>query len=204
MARNKKIIKRKKRRKVRLWLILALFLALGIISFFFDKQISLFMQTMHNSSFDSLFEFWRYIIIPSVFTGLIILIMALPFFLKKNKKKWIIKMILAFVFSSAFVFAVKHFFSRYRPYIALNLPKPPIADLGSSFPSSHAAVAFALLPFFEEEYPKLKYLWIVFVLILCFLRVYFPVHYLSDVIIGSVIGYCIGYTIKKIKIKWKK
>lgn len=175
------------------YVVLIIAFILGLSSFLFDKEISLFFYSMHNSFIDSLAKPLIYFQIPTIVFGLMIMIITAVFFLKKEKVKWIFRIVFSFLITSGIAFLIKEIFDRARPYLALNLPKPPLDALGSSFPSAHAAVLFAMLPFFEKEYPKAKYLWIVFALLICFIRIYFPIHYLSDIIFGALIGYLIGH-----------
>jgi undecaprenyl-diphosphatase len=177
---------------------------LGIISLFFDKQISLFFYSLQNPFLNSIFSLSTYFQISGIILGILILIFAVVFFLKKEKIKWIVEIISSFVFTNILVFLIKEITARPRPYLALGLEKSPLSVLGNSFPSAHAATVFAMLPFFEKEYPKLKYAWIVFAIIICFIRIYFPVHYLSDILIGSFIGYLIGFLICHYKSKKNK
>ena len=191
-------------------LVLLTVLILGIISLFFDKEISQFFYSLHNPFLDFLLGMAVYIQLPGIFVGAIILICAVIFFLKKDKTRWVIRIVSSFIVTSAIAFLLKEIISRPRPYELLALEKPLLDVLGSSFPSAHAAVSFAMLPFFEREYPKLKYLWLIFALLICFIRIYFPVHYLSDILFGAVLGYVVGYIfcnlklIKKNKEKLKK
>jgi len=127
----------------------------------------------------------------------LILIIAILFFTKKEKIAWIIEMLLTFVLTYGITFLIKELTDRARPYIVLGLQKPLIDALGSSFPSTHAAILFSMLPFFEEEYPRAKYLWIAFAIIVCFVRIYLQVHYVSDIIFGAIIGYSIGFLLTK-------
>jgi undecaprenyl-diphosphatase len=67
-----------------------------------------------------------------------------------------------------------------------------------SFPSSHAAVAFAAaytIGYFDK--PVRKYFYLLAILI-AFSRVYLGYHYLGDVIAGSIIGVLISYLVIKI------
>jgi undecaprenyl-diphosphatase len=191
----------KKERRI---VILLIILILGIISLFFDKQISMFFYGLQNPILNSILGASVYFQIPGIFMGLLILILAVIFFLKKEKIEWIFHIIGAFIFTSGIVFLLKEIVGRARPYIALGLEEPPLHAIGESFPSAHAAVVFSMLPFFEKEYPKLKYAWIVFAIVICFIRIYFPVHYLSDILFGSLIGYIIGYVFCNWKIKRKR
>jgi len=70
-----------------------------------------------------------------------------------------------------------------------------------SFPSLHAAFAFSALPMLNQKFRKVKWFWIVFAVTIAFSRLYFNVHYLSDVIAGGLLGYFIGDIILKLSEK---
>lgn len=61
-----------------------------------------------------------------------------------------------------------------------------------SFPSFQAMLAFCALPILSKEYPKLKYFWIAFASLIGFSRIYFGLHFLSDVVVGAFLGLLIG------------
>ena len=53
-------------------------------------------------------------------------------------------------------------------------------------------LVFCAIPILDKEFPKLKYFWIAFAVLVAFSRIYFGLHFLSDVIAGGLIGYLIG------------
>lgn len=138
------------------------------------------------------------------FSSMLIIIVILIFFLLLNKKKreWVFPLGLGIIFSYVITYVLKFIIARPRPLeISMNFLFH-LADY--SFPSAHAAVAFAALPIFNKMYPKLKWLWILSVSFVVFSRIYIQVHYLSDVIAGSLIGYLTSLFIIKLKErKWK-
>ena len=70
-----------------------------------------------------------------------------------------------------------------------------------SFPSFQAMLVFCAIPTISKEFPKIKWAWIVFACLAAFSRVYFGLHFLSDVIIGGILGYLIGMLIIKLEEK---
>lgn len=63
----------------------------------------------------------------------------------------------------------------------------------SSFPSGHAtATTAAMTALFLTANKKLSYLGFVLVFIMCLTRVYFAVHYATDVIAGALVGGACG------------
>ncbi len=61
-----------------------------------------------------------------------------------------------------------------------------------SFPSFQSMLVFCAIPILIMEFKRLKYVWIIFSVLVAFSRVYFGVHFLSDVIAGAILGYSIG------------
>lgn len=84
---------------------------------------------------------------------------------------------------------IKPLVARPRPYIALGLPLliPPPA--GTSFPSAHAASSFAAATVLFLRCPD----WIgwpamVLAALIAFTRLFFTVHYFTDVAAGALLG----------------
>lgn len=66
---------------------------------------------------------------------------------------------------------------------------------GRSFPSSHAANNAAVATFLSFYYPRLKWWFISFAVIIGFSRIYIGVHFPSDVLAGFFVGILCGYII---------
>jgi undecaprenyl-diphosphatase len=86
-------------------------------------------------------------------------------------------------------YPIKYYFRRKRPFIdivqAIAVGRKP----GSySFPSGHAASAFAGAWLLRYHYPKLTPLWLAIAVLTGFSRVYLGVHYPGDVLSGAVAG----------------
>ena len=109
---------------------------------------------------------------------------------------------LGIISSYVITYALKFIVARPRPLgISMNF----LFHLPDySFPSAHAAVAFAALPVLDKTYPRLKWLWILSISFVAFSRIYIGVHYLSDVVAGAFIGYFISAFVIKLKgKKWR-
>ena len=99
--------------------------------------------------------------------------------------------------------AAKPLIARHRPfvsYIGVELLAKP--QRSGSFPSTHAAGAFAGAFALARVFPEVRILWVMAALV-AFARVYVGVHYPLDVIGGAVIGlaaaaFAMGGT------RWKK
>jgi membrane-associated phospholipid phosphatase len=80
--------------------------------------------------------------------------------------------------------------------------RPPLADPGiqalvslpdsTSFPSGHAATAFAAATAVGVFHPKLRTPLLALAALVALSRVYLGVHYWSDVLVGSLLGAAIG------------
>jgi undecaprenyl-diphosphatase len=86
-------------------------------------------------------------------------------------------------------YPIKYYFRRKRPFIdvvqAIAVGRKP----GSySFPSGHAASAFAGAWLLRYHYPRLTPLWYAIAALTGFSRIYLGVHYPGDVLSGSVAG----------------
>jgi undecaprenyl-diphosphatase len=83
---------------------------------------------------------------------------------------------------------VKKIFARPRPFaeFAEIVQKSPAS--GFSFVSNHAANMVGFAVFFSVFYPRSKFIWWAFALLVGFSRIYNGVHYVSDILIGGMIG----------------
>lgn len=103
----------------------------------------------------------------------------------------LISLLFAFIISE---FTIKPIVGRARPFEALEnlrLIIPPPS--GSSFPSSHATTSFAaalVLYRFNKAYGIYALIFAFFVAIS---RLYLCVHFLSDIVVGSLLGCTIGF-----------
>ncbi|MGA2130289.1 MAG: phosphatase PAP2 family protein [Candidatus Pacearchaeota archaeon] len=180
----------KKRDAVFIWILIA---AAIFLSFYFDGKIVQFISTLRTPDLSTFF-----IAITSTLAIVIVFVLINAFFLQKEKRKWLIPLWLSAAVAYVIAFILKIIIQRQRPFelgivSIANGVKETFASWDFSFPSSHAILVFAVLPFITKEYPKLKYVWIVFACLVAFSRVYLGVHFLSDVISGAVIGYLVGF-----------
>lgn len=109
------------------------------------------------------------------------------FFFDRKKKEYIPVLWLTLAVAATLTFLLKNFVARPRPGI-VNL----IVEKSFSFPSGHAVAVFAPLALIDKEFPKLKWVWLGFALLVLTSRVYLSVHYLSDVFAGALLGYITG------------
>ena len=97
------------------------------------------------------------------------------------------------LFEAVLISIIKNIIQRPRPFIS-----NPVVSLilnnpsGYSFPSGHAASAFAVATFLYLRNIRYKNIIISIAFSMAFSRLYVYVHYLSDVLVGSLIGILVG------------
>lgn len=167
---------------------------LGVV-FYFDKSIISFISQIRNVYLDRFFWGMSMVIIEI----LIFIFVSGLFIWKKSKRKWVFPLWGGFAISGVISFLLKVSIQRMRPFQKLLISTPSFLERNSylvwnySFPSFHAMFVFCSIPILSKEFPKLKvWFWILGVFIGAS-RVYFGVHYLSDVLVGGIIGLLIGH-----------
>ncbi len=156
-----------------------------------------FLQTIHTPLLDKILAF----ITSLGNAGIIWIVLAVVLLiLPKTRKTGIIvaaALLMDFVLCNLIL---KNLVARMRPYdvntaIAILIKKP----LDFSFPSGHTAASFAAMT--ALFLAKMKKAWIaalVLAVLIAFSRLYFYVHYPTDVLGGAVVGILsgiIGYAI---------
>lgn len=163
-----------------------------------DSQITNLINTIlpHNSFFDLFFSFFS-LKVSSIIIWLIIIVFLVIFEEKRNKH-FIIYFFLSFLITSFIVnIIIKNIVQRPRPVntISYSCPKD------YSFPSGHAATAFAaavILSYFDK---KRKWFYYLIASLIGLSRIYLFCHFFLDVVGGAVIGIAISMIILKIKIR---
>lgn len=185
-----------------------IFLALSfvaIIAFIFDNSIVQSIAKLRNVFLDEIFSG-----ITFVSSEIIIFFFLTSLFLwQEHKRKWIFPLWMTLFLSALLSFILKVMIQRLRPF-QLNLVSIPemLASRSYeiwnfSFPSFQAVLVFSALPILSKEFPKFKWFWGIFAFLVAFSRVYFGVHFLSDVLIGAILGYLIGISVIKLENKNK-
>lgn len=154
----------------------------------------------HNILFNSFFSFLS---LKGSFIFIWLLVMLIVLILEERKNPGITKHDKKFiiVFSVSFLltyflsdFILKNIFQRVRPfldtkYFILNTFSCP-HDF--SFPSVHAATAFAaatVLTYFDK---KRRWFYYIVAILISYSRIYLGCHYFFDVIVGAVVGLIIS------------
>lgn len=184
--------------KKRGWILLLIIVPI-LLSFYFDDYIVKFFYSIRFVFLDRVLAG-----VTFVSSGIIIFFILTSLFLwRENKRRWILPLWFTLLISTIVSFFIKILFQRMRPFQLDIIPSSVIFEKGvfwwwnSSFPSFQAMMVFSAIPLLSKEFPKLKYFWISFASIIALSRVYFGVHFLSDVLMGGVIGYLIGFVILK-------
>ncbi len=187
-------------------IVIGVVLVLVIVSFIFDAFIVGGVSLIRNGLLDDFF-----LGLTFVSSEIIMFFFLTSLFLwNERKRKWILPLWITLGLSAVVAFALKYLVQRPRPYQAGVISILPILEKAShtvwnySFPSFQSMLVFCAIPILSKEFPKLKYYWIVFAGLVAFSRVYFGLHYMSDVLVGGLIGYLIGFGIIKIKEKYFK
>jgi len=176
-----------------------------------DRQIVLAINSWHSPLLDEVM-WWISARITWIPLYVFILILA---FKKLSKKHFIFFVLFAviavIVTDLVSVHLFKNVFLRYRPSHNLLIvdrlhfyqiaPGNVYQGGEYGFISSHAANYFAIATAsflaLKNEYSKLKWLLILVGILICYSRIYLGVHYLSDLVVGAVIGSLISCLIYK-------
>ncbi len=192
----------------RLWFLL-LGLVLLAVSFFFDRSVVLFFVSLRNPYCDYIATFFSYTAIQLiVFFGIPFLVL----WFKARNSAFLFS--LSFFIVAVFTYSLKVFVLRSRPFLALSIPLVAyisynLSWFNTSFPSSHASTSFSSFAALER-FSKLKWLWLLLCIVVVISRLYDGLHYLSDIIAGSLLGYFVTYFVflldKKYRFSkiWKK
>lgn len=157
----------------------------------FELQIIRWLQSIRNTFLDNLFEFF------TLFGEELVIIAVLGGIYWCVNKKVGERLAITVFISLGINSLLKIIFMRPRPFMAddsiINLR--PETSGGYSMPSGHAqsasTVFFGLYQFFKKRY--LLIVAIVITVLVAISRMYIGVHYLSDVLVGGLLGILIAY-----------
>jgi undecaprenyl-diphosphatase len=180
-------------------LLCALMIGMIIISLYFDNYLAEKVLFLRGDALNNFF-----LSVASISSGAIIFFVLTALFLwRENKRRWILPLWMSFGISAFVGFILKVSIQRDRPYQVGLISTLPVLEEAShliwnfSFPSFHTMFAFCAIPILAEQFPKLKKIFITFAILVAFSRVYLGLHFVSDVIVGGLIGYLIGIIIVK-------
>lgn len=167
-----------------------------------DAELLIYLNSLGNESW---YSFWSFITVTISWIPLFLLIVFLIFktFYKKQGFFVLLYFVFAVLVNSALMLTIKHSIGRARP---VNVPEI-LESLtvfkeasGFSFYSGHASSSFLIATLATLLFRK-KYLWIYFIylfpVLFSYSRIYFGVHYVSDIAVGAIIGTLIAVFINK-------
>jgi len=172
-----------------------------IASFYLDSALVKYVSFLRNNILDNVF-----LVITYISSGVIIFVVVTAlFFWRDKKRRWILPLWLTLGISAVVSFLLKVTIQRPRPFqlgidsLLSVLQEASYNVWNFSFPSTHAMLAFCVVPILAEQYSKLKKVWITIAVIIAFSRIYLGLHFFSDVIVGGGVGYLIGMMIIKLE-----
>lgn len=160
----------------------------------FDTALfNLINHLPHNFLLDTFFGFMT----AMGYFGVIYL--AIAGVLALRNKKIARRLVTAVVWAEVLYFflveyLIKNYFGRLRPqFILPDAILPYDFSRSFSFPSGHAAIAFALSYIMGKMDRKRKAFYYLLAILISFSRIYLGKHYPSDVVGGAIVGMLIGY-----------
>ena len=182
-----------------------LILLIVIIGFYFDSEIVRVISLLRNGILNDFF-----LGITFVSSSIIIFFFLTSLFLwREHKRKWILPLWFTLGVSTFVSFVLKIIVRRPRPFQLGIVSVLPVLEKANyliwnfAFPSFHSMLVFCSIPILSKQFPRFKYVWITFASLVAFSRVYFGLHFLSDVIAGGLIGYVLGVIIIKLEKEYK-
>ena len=167
-----------------------MFKDIGYVDSFLTKAIIELIP--RNFFIDSIFSFLSLQGL-TVIIWLILLLLMIAWE-EKRHKEFILYFLLAFLTTSFLVnVLIKNIIKRDRPYVVNKLVTTNCPS-DFSFPSGHAAGAFAGAVVFAYFDKKRRYLYYTIAILIAFSRIYLHCHYLFDAVFGALIGYGVGKT----------
>lgn len=158
-----------------------------------DNSVLNFLISIRTEFLNDLFAFFSNIGsggIVWIFTALILLIF------RRTRKAGFVLLLAIGVTALINNFVIKIIVDRARPFITNDAIKTIIAKpKGASFPSGHASSSFAAAAILLKYLRKKGLFGFAVAMLISFSRIYFGVHYLSDIIAGAVEGVVIAFVV---------
>ncbi|BBJ28721.1 phosphatase PAP2 family protein [Athalassotoga saccharophila] len=172
---------------VKIFLIFA-FILIFSVNIFGSQDLDLSILKMVNGTPQPIFDVPKAVISSDYFAGILGLssIFISPY-----------QTLVTFGITLGEVEILKNIFERPRPFQTYDWVVKRADASGYSMPSGHAAMAFESAYIWSEYFPRFSPLFYALATYVAISRVYYGVHYPSDVIIGGIIGYLTAFTVSK-------
>lgn len=145
------------------------------------EKIFTLLTPLHTDSIITLVEFLTY-------PGMILTFIALAVtFIAKKSYDRLLFFIATISISWGMAETLKRIFQIHRPDFGL------VQETDFSFPSSHAAISFAIWPLTKNFPPLAKSLIRALLFLFPLTRLYLGVHYFTDLFAGAFLGLAVGY-----------
>jgi len=156
--------------------------SITLISFyaFASESMDLTLLKSINGTDEPWFDVMKPVISTDYFAGIVGMS---PFFLNQNQT------LLSFGLTLGEVEFFKLIFHRPRPFQTYNWVVKRANASGYSMPSGHAAMAFEAAYIWSEYFPQFSFIFYSLATYIAISRVYYGVHYPSDIVVGSILGY---------------
>ena len=122
----------------------------------------------------------------------VILFILLSWMITKQRKVLRL-LVLLYAIQSAVIYSLKFLTQRQRPFLFLDLAsklsKGPGEILDPSFPSAHAAFSFMMAILLAAWFPRYRVIFFIIAGFIGWTRIYLGVHYPTDVVVGTLLGY---------------
>lgn len=118
------------------------------------------------------------------------LIIFLAFVGKLKEKKAFLLSVLGVIFAAILIFLIRLFFFEPRPFVTLSLTPLVDESAGSAaFPSFHTTLM--AIPAFVFLFVKSKWapIFVIFLILVAFARIYVGAHYPFDILGGLLVGF---------------